>query len=143
MVNEFRFGWFKDRLFDYVNPALIPNETGPIGLTVAGQQNLGTATDYPRLNPSEQRFQFADNLTWTMGRHTMKFGVDVSTVQDYLDILRNRAGTYTYATWSNFALNFWGIRTAARRWQPSCQPAGIPILTLRTTDNSFLAKDQS
>jgi len=142
MVNEFRFGWFKDRLFDYVNPALIPNETGPIGLTVAGQQNLGTATDYPRLNPSEQRFQFADNLTWTMGRHTMKFGVDVSTVQDYLDILRNRAGTYTYATWSNFALDFSGNTTGAKRWQSFSQTVGNPILDFRTTDYSVFAQDQ-
>src|SRR5438093_1979418 len=70
MVNEFRFGWFKDRLYDYVNPALIPTETGRTGLTVAGQANLGTAVDYPRLNPSEQRFQFADNFSWTKGRHS-------------------------------------------------------------------------
>ena len=34
-VNEARFGWFKDRLFDEVNPELIPPVTGRLGLTVA------------------------------------------------------------------------------------------------------------
>jgi len=52
MVTSFGLGWFKDRLFDYVNRPSFPNETGPIGLTVAGNRILGTATDYPRLNPA-------------------------------------------------------------------------------------------
>lgn len=142
MVNEFRFGWFKDRLYDFVNPALIPAETGTVGLTVAGQQNLGTAIDYPRLNPSEQRFQFADNLSWTSGRHTMKFGWDTSTTQDYLDILRNRAGTYNYGTWTNFALDFSGNTAGAKRWQSFSQTVGNPVLNFRTTDHSFFAQDQ-
>jgi hypothetical protein len=142
IVNEFRFGWFKDRLFDYVNPALIPAETGTVGLSVAGQSNLGTATDYPRLNPSEQRFSFADSLSWTKGSHSMKFGWDVSTVQDYLDILRNRAGTYSYSTWTNFALDFSGNTTGAKRWQSYSQTVGNPVLNFRTTDYSFFAQDQ-
>jgi len=142
IVNEFRFGWFKDRLFDYVNPNLIPAETGTVGLSVAGQSNLGTATDYPRLNPSEQRFQFADSFSWTRGNHSMKFGWDLSTTQDYLDILRNRAGTYTYSTWTNFALDFSGNTTGEKRWQSFSQTIGNPLLNFRTTDHALFAQDQ-
>lgn len=142
MVNEFRFGWFKDRLHDSVNPKLIPAETGTIGLTVAGQSNLGTAIDYPRLNPSEQRFQFTDNLTWTLGKHTIKFGGDVATTQDYLDILRNRAGTYTYSTWTAFAQDFSGNAAGAKRWTTFTQTIGNPILDFRTTDFAFYGQDQ-
>src|SRR4029079_3705614 len=87
IVNEFRFGWFKDRLFDSVNPALIPTETGTIGLTVAGQSTLGTATDYPRLNPSEQRFQFADSFSWTRGNQTFKLDGAISTIKHNPKIL--------------------------------------------------------
>jgi hypothetical protein len=142
VVNEFRFGWFKDRLFDFVNPDLIPAETGSIGLTVAGQSNLGTATDYPRLNPSEQRFQFADNLSWTVGKHSTKFGFDVSNTEDFLNILRNRAGSYSYATWTDFALDFSGNTTGAKRWNSYSQTVGNPNLDFTTRDYAFFAQDQ-
>ncbi len=142
MVNELRFGWFKDRLFDSVNPALIPAETGTIGLTVAGQSNLGTAIDYPRLNPSEQRFQFTDNLNWTRGKHTIKVGVDLATTQDYLDSLRNRAGSYTYSTWTAFAQDLSGNTTGAKRWTTFTQTIGNPVLDFRTTDFAFFGQDQ-
>ncbi len=142
IVNELRFGWFKDRLYDYVNPDLIPAQTGTVGLSVAGQSNLGTATDYPRLNPSEQRFQIADSMSWTRGSHNMKFGWDVATTQDYLDILRNRAGSYSYGTWTNFALDLTGNTTGTKRWQSFSQTIGNPILDFRTSDYAFFGQDQ-
>ena len=33
IVNELRFGWFKDRLYDPYNPALIPAQTGSLGIS--------------------------------------------------------------------------------------------------------------
>ena len=67
-VNEFRFGWLKDKQFDYPNDALGIPGIGFLGINITGQSNLGTATDYPRTNPSENRFQFADTVTWTHGQ---------------------------------------------------------------------------
>jgi hypothetical protein len=142
VVNEARFGWFKDRLFDDVNPALIPKETGTVGITVAGQANLGTATDYPRLNPSEQRFQFADNLSWTVGRHSLKFGGDIVNTQDYFNLLRNNAGSYNYATLTNFALDFSGNTAGLKRWNTFSQTIGNPVLDLRFKEYSLYAQDQ-
>jgi Outer membrane receptor proteins, mostly Fe transport len=142
VVNEARFGWFKDRLFDDVNPALIPKETGTVGITVAGQSNLGTATDYPRLNPSEQRFQVADNLSWTVGRHSLKFGGDIVHTQDYFNVLRNNAGSYNYATLTNFALDFSGNTAGAKRWNTFSQTIGNPVLDLRFKEYSIYAQDQ-
>jgi hypothetical protein len=142
IVNEARFGWFKDRLFDDVNPALIPPETGTVGITVAGQANLGTATDYPRLNPSEQRFQFADNLSWNKGRHAFKFGGDILRTQDYFDVLRNNAGSYNYATFTNFALDFSGNADRQKRWNSFTQTIGNPVVDLKTQDYSLYAQDQ-
>lgn len=147
IVNEARFGWFKDRLFDDVNPELIPPVTGRLGLTVQGQGNLGTAIDYPRLNPSEQRFSFADNLSWTTGKHSLKFGFDVASTQDYSDILRNRNGSYSYATFTNFALDYSKVPDAAtgafgRRWQSFTQTVGNSVLDFTTRDYSFYVQDQ-
>src|SRR5262249_10452672 len=56
-VNEFRFGWFKDRLADPAASDLFPKETGPLGISLNGT-TIGAATSYPRVLPSEQRFQF-------------------------------------------------------------------------------------
>ncbi|MBM3757436.1 MAG: TonB-dependent receptor [Acidobacteria bacterium] len=147
IVNEFRFGWFKDRLFDDVNPALIPPVTGRIGLTVQGQSNLGTAVDYPRLNPSEQRFQFVDTLNWTSGKHSWKFGIDFANTQDYLNILRNQFGSYTYASFTDFAYDISRIqnpngRPLGKGWQSYSQTVGNPILDFTTRDLGLFVQDQ-
>lgn len=143
MVNEARFGWFKDRLFDAVNGDLIPAQTGPLGVTVAGTM-VGTATDYPRLNPSEQRFQFADNLSWNVGKHGLKFGVDIVSTQDYLNILRNQAGTYSYGNFAAFALDYNRVlgTNGLPQYQQFTQTFGNPILDFTTKDYNFYVQDQ-
>lgn len=141
VVNEARFGWFKDRLFDDFNASLVP-AVGPIGISVAGQGNVGVADAYPRLNPSENRFQFADNLTWTVGRHTLKAGFDFVNTFDYNDILRNRFGSYSYANFTNFALDLSGNATGARRWQSYSQRFGNPVAETWVRDWNFYVQDQ-
>ncbi|MBI4877834.1 MAG: TonB-dependent receptor, partial [Acidobacteria bacterium] len=90
-VNEFRFGWFKDRLSDPGASDLFPAETGPLAISLSGSA-IGAAQGYPRTQPSEMRFQFADNLSWTRGAHSMKFGFDASTNKDFIDQLYNGSG---------------------------------------------------
>jgi hypothetical protein len=141
MLNEFRFGWFKDRQYDSPNQALTP-PFGQITLSVAGISNLGISTSYPRLLPSEQRFQFADNLSWTKGRHTMKFGIDISNNQDYTDQLFNQFGSYTYGNATNFALDFSGPTAGGRRWQTYTQAFGTHVTDFTTRDWSFFGQDQ-
>lgn len=141
-VNEFRFGWFKDKQFDYVSNELALQGIGFLGITVQGQTNLGTAVDYPRLNPSENRFQFADSLTLTRGRHSMKFGGDVMSTEDYNDLLQNRWGTYTYPTLTAFAQDFTGNSTGAKNWQGYAQRFGDPIVDITTKDFAVFAQDQ-
>ncbi len=140
-VNEARFGWFKDRLADDMSNDLIPASTGRLGITVAGAP-LGAAIDYPRINPSEQRFQFADTGTWTKGAHTLKLGFDVVNTQDYLNLLRNQYGSYSYANFNAFALDFTGNTVAGRNYQTFSQAFGNPILDFTTRDYSFFIQDQ-
>jgi len=142
VVNEVRYGWFKDRLCDDVAESLIPAATGRIQLSVQGQNNLGVADAYPRLNPSENKHQIADNLTWTIGKHTWKFGGDFVNAKDYNDILRNRNGTYSYANFTNFALDFSGNTAGGKRWQSFSQRFGNPIAVTTIRDYSFYAQDQ-
>ncbi|MGH7461962.1 MAG: hypothetical protein ACREMA_13185, partial [Longimicrobiales bacterium] len=142
MVNELRFGWFKDRLFDDFAEGLVPPQTGRIQITVQGQTNLGVADAYPRLNPSENRYQLADNFTWTAGKHTWKFGVDFVNTRDFNQIMRNRNGTYSYPTWTDFALDFSGNTTGAKRWQSYSQRFGNDIVDSSIRDFSWYVQDQ-
>jgi hypothetical protein len=142
IVNEVRYGWFKDRLFDDVADSLIPTLTGRVQISVQGQGNLGVADAYPRLNPSENKHQFADNLTWTVGKHTIKFGGDYIDALDYNDILRNQNGTYSYPTFTAFAQDLTGNTTGAKRWQNFSQRFGNSVLETTIRDFSLYVQDQ-
>ena len=140
-VNEFRFGWFKDKQFDYVSDELALPRIGLLGITVQGQQNVGTAVNYPRLNPSENRFQFADNVTWIRGRHTWKLGGDIVNTEDYNDNLLNRTGTYTYPNFTAFAQDLSGNTTSAKRWQNYSQGMGNPVVKFTVRDFGLYLQD--
>lgn len=141
IVNELRYGWFKDRLFDSPNEKLFPS-IGAITLTVQSQANLGVADYLPRLNPSENRHQIADNLTMTAGKHTIKIGGDIMNTRDYSDVMINRNGSYNYATFTAFAQDFTGNTTGAKRWQGYSQTFGNPVVDVTIRDKSVYIQDQ-
>ena len=141
-INEFRFGWFKDRHADNLNPSLIPGATGLVQIAVEGLSNLGSSSDLPRLDPSENRFQIADGFTWIAGRHTAKFGFDVVRTEDYVRYLPDQFGSYTYADFTSFAEDFSGNTTGARRWQSYAQRFGNAAYDEAVRDYSLFAEDQ-
>ena len=140
-INEFRFGWFKDRHADNLNPALTPS-TGLTQIVVEGQGNLGSSIDMPRLDPSENRFQLSDNFTVVTGRHSWKFGFDFLNTEDYIQYLSNRNGTYQYGDFTSFALDFSGNYEGARNWQTYTQRFGNPAYDETVRDFSFFTEDQ-
>lgn len=105
MVNEARFGWFKDRQADSVNNSVINPNIGTISLSVAGQA-IGFANYLPRIDPSENRFEGADNLSYTVGKHNFKFGVDYMSTEDYYNELNTGNGSYSFANANAFALDY-------------------------------------
>ena len=142
LVNEARFGWFKDRLYDAASPDFLYPGLGSASLTVNSTSNLGVASSYPRLNPSEQRFQFADNLSWTKGKHTVKFGYEMDHVEDYQNQLSNQFGTYTYPTLTAYAQDYSGNVTGAKNWTSFSQRFGTPIVDTNVEDFGFYVQDQ-
>ena len=114
-VNEMRFGWFKDRLSDPGASDLYPAETGPLYITVAGS-TVGAAQAYPRTYPSENRYQIVDNYSWTRGAHSVKFGMDYQTTQDWTNQLFNGSGGYAYTNVLAFAKDFTGNTTGAKNY---------------------------
>src|SRR5260370_28547330 len=142
MVNEARFGWFHDRLFDPASDDFLYPGLGRAGLTVASTSNLGVATSYPRLNPSETRYEFADNLSWTKCSHTMKFGLDIAHTEDFVNQLSNQFGSYSYSILNFFALDFSGNATGAKNWNTYSQTFGNPKVDTNLVNYGFFAQDQ-
>ena len=141
-VNEFRFGWFKDKQFDYPNDAYGIPGIGFLGISITGQANLGTAQDYPRTNPSENRYQLADSYTLTKGKHTLKVGFEFMRTEDYTNLLFNRTGTFTFPSFTALAQDFSGNAAGNKDWQTFTQTIGNPVVDLFIKDYSFFVQDQ-
>jgi len=141
MLNEARFGWFKDRLFDDASPDFLYPGLGREDLTVNGNINLGIAQQYPRLNPSERRFQVADNLSWTKGAHSMKFGFDIAFTEDYQSQLSGQFGAYTYSTLNLFAADFSVNTAGAKNWNTYSQRFGNPVVDTNLKTFGFYGQD--
>jgi outer membrane receptor protein involved in Fe transport len=141
-VNEFRFGWMKDKQFDYPNDALGIPGIGFLGISITGQTNLGTATDYPRTNPSENRYQFSDAYTITKSKHTLKAGFDFKSTEDYTNLLFNRTGTYLFPTFTALAQDLTGNAAGNKDWLTFTQTIGNPVVDFTIKDYSFYVQDQ-
>jgi hypothetical protein len=100
-----------------------PTIFGPsftLGPSVQGPATLHRAT-----------FQWADNFTWTLGRHEIRFGVDITRIRNNFDFdFYNNggftffSGAFTGSPYSDFVAGFWdnffqssfaiyGIRTSS------------------------------
>jgi hypothetical protein len=140
-VNEFRFGWFKDRRSQDINSSLAPPNGLLSGLTVQGQGNLGVSVNMPNVQPTEDRFQFADSLSWTRGAHQIKLGMDIADLRDTENALFNGPGRYTYGTITDFAQDFSGL-TNGKHWQTFTESFG-PLLTHASVVNyAVFAQDE-
>ncbi|MGH9712353.1 MAG: TonB-dependent receptor domain-containing protein [Candidatus Acidiferrales bacterium] len=82
---------------------------------VAGAAFLGREP-FSTEDRTERRFQWTDNITWTKGRHTLKFGVDTNLIQ-----LRSGASQV-------FTLNYGGVFDFGSLSADSLSPsfAGLP-----------------
>ena len=83
-----------------------------------------SSNQLPNIQPSENRFGFVDNLSWTTGKHQLKFGVDLASSQDYENAVFNGPGSYTSGTVTAFAQDLTttaGDPLAGKRWQTFAQ----------------------
>jgi hypothetical protein len=108
---------------------------------VAGVQ-LGPATYLPRVEPLETRNEFADDLSWAKGKHMIKLGVSFENVQDDVNYLSNRYGSYTYPTVNAFAEDYSGNTTGARDYSAFTQTFGNPVVDYGVKDIGIYLQDQ-
>jgi hypothetical protein len=141
VVNEARFGWFKDRQADVLNNDLLDPRLGALSLSVNGVA-IGSGNYIPRIQPSESRFQFADNLSWTVGRHNLKFGVDYLNTEDYTNQLLSGNGSYSYPNANLFALDYSGNTTGTKYYSSFQQAFGRRDVDATFQYLAFYAQDQ-
>jgi hypothetical protein len=167
ILNEARFQWSKE-LGRALSQEPLPGEP-TTATTSQGSRSpqvvltngltFGTTNNFERnAYPDERRWQIADALTWTKGRHTIKFGGDFSHVFDRISNLRTETGSYTYADINNFIVDYvhWQspstiisncATTGTGRVPGRCytsnfaQGIGIPGIDLAIDEMSLFAQD--
>jgi hypothetical protein len=115
LVNEARFGFIRHNGSSFGNtgdgrafaaehnlatlPSPLPGFPGISFIyagTVSGSAEFsGWGGGDPNLNV-ENRFQWAENLSWTHGRHTVKTGADVR--RERFDVLKGGVGSFVFAS---------------------------------------------
>jgi hypothetical protein len=98
-TNAFRFQWGRDL------EVTSANAPGP-SVTITGVQGYGMPNALPRLAfPDEHRWQISDTVSKLVGKHNIKFGVDVNLIHEYLANLFQGGGIYSYVSLNGQCLN--------------------------------------
>src|SRR5579862_2238420 len=102
-VNEFRFQYARRGLSYFYNTQ-IPGGADP-AVNIPGFAYFGREP-YSYIQRVEQRYQFTDNFSWSVGRHSMKFGGDVNYLPITATFTVNYGGVYDFGGFSAAALGF-------------------------------------
>jgi hypothetical protein len=102
-VNEFRFQYARRGLSYFYNTQ-IPGGSDP-AVNIPGFAYFGREP-YSYIQRTEQRYQFTDNFSWTIGRHNTKFGVDINYLPIKAIFTVNYGGVYDFASFSSSDLGF-------------------------------------
>lgn len=127
LVNEGRFQWSKELDSQFAQPALPgePTTAGGFSPQVALTNGLtfGKSTGLDRRAlPDERRYQFADTMTYSSGKHTVKFGADINHLHEIYDELFTEAGSYSYSNVNDFIVDYvnWNTSNSLRNTGKVC-----------------------
>jgi hypothetical protein len=165
LSNEARFQYGRDLEFEYaqqptsyeqanflVSPNF-PGYTNPLGLPpdvfITNGFDMGVPTFLQRpLYPDEHRTQFADTVTWSHGKHTLKFGVDYAHTNDVSQNLRFQYGSFSYSNLLSYFSDLYAVNTCTATggahvpcyssYQQAFGPLGF---SFNTNDIAFFAED--
>jgi len=123
-VNEFRFQYARRGLSYFYNTA-IPGGADP-AVNIPGFAYFGREP-YSYIQRTEQRYQFTDNFSWTLGRHDTKFGVDFNYLPLTAIFTVNYGGVYDFGTFSASDLGFASLPNPADPSHPIPFPNLSPV----------------
>ena len=102
-VNEFRFQYARRGLSYFYNTQ-IPGGADP-AVNIPGYAYFGREP-YSYIQRVEQRYQFTDNFSWTIGTHATKFGGDFNYISTSATFTVNYGGVYDFGSFSAADLGF-------------------------------------
>jgi hypothetical protein len=102
-VNEFRFQYARRGLSYFYNTQ-IPGGSDP-AVNIPGYAYFGREP-YSFIQRVEQRYQFTDNFSWSVGRHNMKFGGDLNYLPLTATFTVNYGGVYDFGSFGAASLGF-------------------------------------
>jgi hypothetical protein len=105
-VNEFRFQYARRGLAYFYNTAIAGGSDPAVN--IPGFAYFGREP-YSYIQRVEQRYQFTDNFSWTIGRHDTKFGADFNYLPLTATFTVNYGGVYDFGTFSSASLGFSGL----------------------------------
>lgn len=163
LTNEARFQYGRDFEFEFAQPPTayeqanlvtspnFPGYTNPLGLPpdvfITNGFDMGVPTFLQRpAFPDERRTQYADTVSWSHGKHTFKFGVDVAHTNDLSENLRFQYGSFSYTSVGNYLSDLISPNHCGTAQNTSCysnyQQAFGPLgFTFNTNDLAFFAED--
>src|SRR5581483_2379282 len=135
-LNEFRFQYARRGLL--YNFAQAPGGAN-VAVNIPGFAFIGREP-FSFVDRTEQRYQFTDNYSWTLGSHNTKFGVDVNHLPLEADFTVNFGGVYNFGELPAAALNPAFATPLGGRAFPSFSPVqayglGLPQVFIQGIGN--------
>ncbi|MBZ5523373.1 MAG: carboxypeptidase regulatory-like domain-containing protein [Acidobacteriia bacterium] len=157
LANEIRFQYGRDFEYEFsqapspyelANLVNAPTFTNPLKLpptvSITNGFTFGVPNFLQRPNfPDETRMQVADTVNWTHGKHTIKFGLDFSHINDNSQNLFNGFGSYSYSTLLNYFSDLNLPNTCAGKpcYTSFSQGLGLPGVEFQTNDYAWFIAD--
>ncbi|MDQ3713600.1 MAG: carboxypeptidase regulatory-like domain-containing protein [Acidobacteriota bacterium] len=138
VFNEFRYQR-ANRKSEFLPTTFTPTNTPSVLIT--GVAAFGPATNTGTISPIQTMNQFQDNLTWTRGDHSMKFGGGLNRIYDYR---RNDiSALYTFPNIAAYVAANSPTATAAQRrgYTSFAQTLGDAEITYNSTFYNLFAQD--
>ena len=167
LVNQLRYQYGRDFEYEFAQKPTAYEASNLVGPTGGGYTNplglppsisitngftFGTPTFLQRARyPDERRYQIADTMNYTHGRHNVKFGVDYLHTDDLSQNLRTQYGTYSYSNLQSYFTDFYQSQTVAPTGAPATygkhftsfsQAFGPLAFDFVTHDFGFFAQDE-
>jgi len=158
LTNQVLFLYGRDFEFEFGQPSIPGEPVAPqsgvspqIEIRGAASFTFGLPFFLPRpAFPDETRYEFADTLSWSRGRHLFKFGADINRVND-LDLnLFEQDGAYSYSDRVHFLADW--VAATNNFPTPPCKGVGCfsnfaqgigPLgFEFTTWDLGFFANDE-